>query len=369
MRILFWSPLFWPHIGGTEVLGAQLVGALHERGHEITVLTRRDPRELAPEDELGGVRIMRHPFGEALERRDIDAVVAARRAVAQIKREFRPDVIHVSGPSADVIFHRLTAHGEPTLVSLHSVLSLDLEARDGLLGRALQDADWLVGCSAWMLESLRQRLPVARSFSSVIHNALPTPVLAPSPASFEPPRVLMVGRLTPSKGFDLGLQAVAGVRAEHPGLRLTIAGDGPQRGELERQAHTLGLGEVAEFLGWVDPEQIPTLISASSVVVMPSRSEPFGLVALQAAQMQRALVGFAVGGLPEVVSHGVTGLLARPEDVRELVGYLGRLLADPRAADALGAAALCRVRHRSWQNYVEAHETLYERLARPRSSE
>jgi nucleoside-diphosphate-sugar epimerase len=98
VRILFWSPLFWPHIGGTEVLGAQLVGALHERGHEITVLTRRDPRELAPEDELGGVRIMRHPFGEALERRDIDAVVAARRAVAQIKREFRPDVIHVSGP-------------------------------------------------------------------------------------------------------------------------------------------------------------------------------------------------------------------------------------------------------------------------------
>jgi glycogen(starch) synthase len=367
VRILFWPTLFWPQIGGVEVLGAQLVQALRERGHEVVVLTRRDPPDLAPESELGGVRILRFPFGQALERRDIEAVAAARAAVVALKREFRPDVVHVFGPSADLIFHRLSGRGTPTLVSLHSPISLDLEARDALLGRAVQDADWLTGCSAWMLESLRQRLPVARSFSSVIPNALPTPAVPASPASFEPPRVLMIGRLTASKGFDLGLQAVARVLSAHPGLRLTVAGDGQQRGELERQAQILGLGEVVEFPGWVDPEQVPELISASSVVVMPSRSEPFGLVALQAAQMQRALVGFAVGGLPEVVSHGVTGLLARRENVEELAEHLGRLLAEPRVAAALATAAVRRARSEfSWENHVGAYEALYERLARAR---
>jgi glycosyltransferase involved in cell wall biosynthesis len=198
----------------------------------------------------------------------------------------------------------------------------------------------------------------------VIPNALPDHAVPKTPASFEPPRLLMIGRLTARKGFDLGLQAMARVFAAYPGSRVTIAGEGEQRSELERQAQALGLGQVVEFLGWVDPEQVPALIRSSSLVVMPSRSESFGMVALQAAHMQRALVGFAVGGLPEVISHGVTGLLAAPENVDELVSHLVRLLADPPAAAALAAAAFRRARGAwSWEAHLGAYEALYERLA------
>jgi len=363
VRILFWSTGFWPHIGGIEVLGVNFVQGLRERGHDVVVLAHRDPPELAPESDLGGMRIVRQPFNQALESRDVAAIVAVRAAVSALKREFAPEVVHVFGPTADLFFHRVTTRGEPTLVSLHSELSLDLEARDVLLGRALREADWLVGCSSWMVERLRERLSTVSGFSSVIPNALPAPAVPETPASFEPPRLLMVGRLTVKKGFDLGLQAMARVLATHPGARLTVAGDGELRSELERQAQALGLGEVVEFLGWVDPEQVPALIRSYSLVLMPSRSEPFGLVALQAAQMQRALVGFAVGGLPEVVSHGVTGLLAAPGDVDGLAAHVVGLLADPPAAAALAAAAFRRARGAgSWDAHLGAYEALYERL-------
>ena len=96
---------------------------------------------------------------------------------------------------------------------------------------------------------------------------------------------------------------------------------------------------------------------------MPSRIEPFGLVALEAAQLGRPVVASAVDGLPEVVVHGETGLLVPPDDPAALARAIAVLLDDPLRARALGAAARRRAETVfAWDRYVAAHEQLFEKI-------
>src|SRR5262249_53155861 len=149
---------------------------------------------------------------------------------------------------------------------------------------------------------------------SVIYNGIEAPPLAHAPLPFDAPRLLCVGRLAVEKGFDLALNAFASVARRFPKARLIIAGDGPVRSQLERQTGDLGLTGSVEFPGWVDPEDVVALINTSTMLLIPSRLESFPLVALQGALMARPVVASTVGGLPEIVVHGETGLLFAKED-------------------------------------------------------
>jgi glycogen(starch) synthase len=132
---------------------------------------------------------------------------------------------------------------------------------------------------------------------------------------------------------------------------------------LERQAAELGIAKVVDFIGWVVPEQVSALINTATIVVMPSRREPFGLVALEAAQMARPIVATRVGGLPEVVEHEQTGLLVENEDVHQLAESIAGLLEHPETAARLGQTARRRAIERfSWDHCVGAYEALYHQL-------
>jgi glycogen(starch) synthase len=169
------------------------------------------------------------------------------------------------------------------------------------------------------------------------------------------------------KGFDLAVRAFASVVACFPNARLTIAGDGPARVELEELARELRLNSTVDFLGWVEPERIPELMSQSTIVVMPSRwQEPFGLVALQGSQMERPVVASRVGGLPEVVADGETGLLVKNEDVDGLATAIIHLIENPRIAQQMGKAGRERAqRLYSIEAHVAAYEKLYRQIAAP----
>jgi glycogen(starch) synthase len=139
-----------------------------------------------------------------------------------------------------------------------------------------------------------------------------------------------------AKGFDVALRALASL----PDLHLTLAGDGVELPPLKQLAHELGIAHRVDFRGWVHPESVSALINEAGLVVVPSRwREPFGLVAVQAAQMGRPVVASNVGGLPEVVRHGVTGLLVAPDAPKELSDAIAWMSGHPEEAAALGAAA------------------------------
>jgi glycogen(starch) synthase len=237
--------------------------------------------------------------------------------------------------------------------------------RGTLLGSVFSQADWVVANSQAMLDDVAQLDPTSTVRSSVIHEARRAPDEPPAPLPFDPPVVLGYGRVERDKGFDVAIAGFARARGEVPEARMVIAGDGSARPGLEAQARELGVEEAVEFRGWVAPERVPQLINQATVVVVPSRwREAFGLVAVEAALMERPVLATRVGGLEEVVADGETGVLVRNEDDRALARALVGLLRDRERASAMGRAGRGRaLRKFDFDAHVEAYERLYARLA------
>lgn len=366
MRVLLIAERFLPSIGGVEVLHAHLLRGLARRGHQLVHATGQIEVELPEDGEFEGTPVHRFPFAQSLLRHDLRRVREAADRLAALRRSFRPDVVHLSTSwGATLYFHARTrgAHPAPTLLTAHWTLERPPEP-DGLVRQNLGAADAVVACSDAVRRSLLRHLPELAARSSVVHNGLEMPAAAPSPPAFDPPLLVCAGRLDRLKGFDLAIAALALLLPRFPRARLLLAGDLGVRPALEAQARDLGVAGAVGFLGWVAPEDIPGLFDRASVVLMPSRAEPFGLVALQAQQMARPVVAARTGGLPEVVRHGETGLLVEPENAPALAEAVAFLLAHPRQAAQMGRAGRERARLMfSLDRCVGAYEDLYRRLA------
>jgi len=362
MRVLFWSLTFWPNIGGMEVLAARLLLGLRDRGHEFLVVAPKNYTELSDEDRYHGIPIRRLPFQHAAAP-TIDHVTDVRAEVIRLKRAFAADLVHVNGIGAPAFFHLTTAHAHqaPALVTLHG----DWGAQgDALARETLRAADWVVGCSAAILDRGCQLTPAIRGRSSVIHNGIDLDA-APAVVPVSDPRLLYVGRLAHEKGADLAIDAFALIKQRVPAARLTVAGDGPLRADLERRAARDDVRGSVDFIGWVVPDRVTQLINEHAVVLMPSRQDSLPLVALEAAAMARPVVASRVGGLPEIVAHEQTGLLADVDDRHGLAAAAARLLSDPVSAARMGRAARDRVAARfSWAAHVTRYDALYRSLGR-----
>jgi glycogen(starch) synthase len=215
-------------------------------------------------------------------------------------------------------------------------------------------------------------MPGISARSSLIYNGIEAPALVLQPISFDPPQLLSVGRLVQEKGFDLALAAFASIRARFPTASLVIAGDGHEGEKLRRHASDLDVSAAVRFAGLVGPDTVTELINNATVVLIPSRLEGFGLVALEAALMARPVVATRVGGLPEIIIHGETGLLSEPEDAQALAENVEFLLSHPEQAERMGQAARARAEKEfGWSRYVDAYDSLYRQLiagARPDTS-
>ena len=371
MRVLFWSELFWPHIGGSETAATALIDGLQARGFEFAIVTRRDPPDLPERLDYKGVPVHRLEVDQAVvDQRDLGTLLLLRQRVVRIKRDFRPDLIHVNLPGASVLLHRFTeasCWAAPTLVTLHVPLTpaeLRPEAQSGPVTRR---ADWVVACSRSLLNETRAMMPEITSRSSFVHTGLPMPSLPPAAPVLDPPTLLCIGRLVKQKGFERAIEALAIIRARLPTARLIIAGDGELREALERRAAALGVADAVELTGWVQPRDVPALLNRASVVVVPSQWESFGLVALEAAQMARPVIAFRVGGLPEIVADGRTGLLVDAGDTTALAAAILRALLKPGEAAEMGRRARERAKTFSAVRYADAFEAVYRRLAAPRA--
>jgi len=127
--------------------------------------------------------------------------------------------------------------------------------------------------------------------------------------------VLAVGRLVHEKGFDVLIRAVAKLdKADRP--KVVIVGEGPERDALINEARVLEVE--LELLGSLSPDEVGDYYLKARFVVVPSRREGFGLVAAEAAMSGRAVIGSRVGGIPDVIRHGVSGLIVEPDDISSL---------------------------------------------------
>jgi glycogen(starch) synthase len=304
----------------------------------------------------------------AFETRDADLFIELRKQIVNLKQTYQPDLIHINAVSPSVLFHLQTAEcwPAPVLVTLHQeVLTKKTDGCTSLAGRLLRSADRVNSVSAAVLAQARRLVPEIISRSSVIHNGVKEPSVAPTVLPFAPARLLCLGRLTYQKGFDIALAALSLLKSHFANVRLMIAGDGVARRQLEQQIDELELSGQVEFLGWVTPDKIPALINSSTVVLMPSRFEGLPLVALQAALAARPIVATRVGGIPEVVVHQETGLLVESENASALAAAAAFLLANPEIAVRMGYAGRRRAQEVfSWEKCVGSYEDLYRQLTR-----
>lgn len=204
-----------------------------------------------------------------------------------------------------------------------------------VLGRA--------ACLIALTEHWRAWLAGVTGHANVV--CIPNPVRA-QPALARRGRrhvVLFLGRIEDAKGMPELLRAFADLRGSVPDVELVCAGSGGIEAAA-RQAEALGIGGAVRFPGWVGEAEKRAWLARASVFVLPSRAEGLPMSLLEAMAAGVPVVASAVGGIPDVVKHGVNGLLVAPGDTLDLLRAMRRLLREPQLAAALGAAGRETVR-------------------------
>jgi len=214
----------------------------------------------------------------------------------------------------------------------------------------MQRADRVITISHALERFVREVEEIDPDKVLTVHYGLEQPPSAPDARGqarqqlgYEDDKVLVgvFGRLVRQKGIDVLLEAFPAVCERHPDARLVVVGEGSLRGDLERQAARLGLGDVVMFTGWIENGQ--ALMPACDLIVVPSRWEGFGLVTLEAMGHSLPIVASRTSALPEIVQHDKTGLLVPPEDPAALASTINSLLDNPKRARSFGKAGYRRL--------------------------
>jgi D-inositol-3-phosphate glycosyltransferase len=185
------------------------------------------------------------------------------------------------------------------------------------------------------------------------------------------PLLLFVGRIQPLKGADVAVRTLAALK-EFPDAHLVVVGgpSGPRgqehMGYLEEIVERHGLADRVHLVAPQPHELLSTYYRAADVCVVPSRSESFGLVALEAAACGTPVVAAAVGGLTTLVDHGHTGYLVEQSTPDAFAGAVARVLGNPDLADRLATAAVVRARRYTWTEAAALLRTTYEELTAER---
>ena len=236
--------------------------------------------------------------------------------------------------------------------------------KNSLLRHTLEISDWITTPSEAIKDELIELNPKIKEYCSVINLGLDEPDVKPSAISFSPPTLLCFGRVVNEKGFDLAVEAVSILSKKYPDIKLIIAGNGPAKDDLIQLTEKLGIQKNVDFLGWVNPDEIPNIINRSSIVIVPSRwKEAFGLVALQAMQLGRPVIAANSGGLPEIIKHNSNGILVEKENPEAIVNAVIYLIENKEKAEYLGLKGKETVHTKfTWNRNIDAYNKLYKYL-------
>jgi glycosyltransferase involved in cell wall biosynthesis len=326
-------------ISGSEAHLLQLLPDLRERGWDVRFLMLHEDEPGAWEfaDELRGRGV---PLDDVRLRADVDPL-AFGEVLAHLIRT-RPRILHTHLVHADV-YGQLAG----SLTRVPYRLSTKHGFNEFREGRWFGLADRSVGSLAHVQiaisQGLAQYLAQTEGFGEedfeIVHYGIASDGAA-TPFAGHEPRLLCVGRLIPIKGHLVLLRALAQARSRVPGIVLDIAGRGPLAPALRSYANELGLADAVRFLGFVSPVQ--RAFQDAAIVVVPSLGEGFGMVALEAMERARPVIASAVGGLPEIVADGETGLVVPSGDVDALADAIVTLAGDLEWASAMGRAGRVR---------------------------
>jgi D-inositol-3-phosphate glycosyltransferase len=391
MLSLHTSPLVQPGAGdsgGMNVYVRELACSLAQAGVAVDVFTRRTDGT-APEvvDVEPGLRVVHVAAGPAaLAKEDLPAVVDEfTDGVLDLVKNGSVDAIHANYWLSGLAGHRLKHELELPLVStFHTLARVKAETGDPEPQRRVDAEAEVVACSDAITAScpaeaddLVEHYGADRSRIELVPPGVEHAFFSPGDKGGARaalgidggrPVLLFVGRIQPLKGLDVAVAALAEVvRARPDALLLVVGGASGAEGDAEvaRVHARIDASGLADHVRFVEPQPhlaLSTYYRAADVVVVPSRSESFGLVALEAAACGTPVVAAAVGGLRTLVVDGVTGWLVEGRDPADHAAAVEAVLADPVEAAAMGAAAARRAAGYTWSTTAARLRRLYSDL-------
>ena len=336
------------------------------REHDVHVLSFRDSpipgARVYHLGSLGALGKARYPL----------QVPRLRRLLHRID----PDVVHALSLTS-YGFVAALAGRHPLVTSVWGYDILQTPQRSPLhlwvTRYALRHADIVTATGEGLAAATRPYMPPGRpvhvvpygidldKFSRAGEPDSPPGLIVPPPASGTAgPVIASVKSLVPVRGFQFLVGAMPAVLEHHPGARLILAGDGPERGQLQQQVEALGLSAQVLFLGEVPNARVPELLRQVDVYVQPSLLESFGVSALEASAMAIPVVATAVEGGRDVVRDGETGLLVPPADSAALAAAILRLLDDRALGRSMGEAGRRFVAERyQWRDNAALMAAVY----------
>ena len=355
--------------GGTESNAVRTVEAIDRERFDVTMVTMRADGVMRPRYDAAGVPVVTFPVTSLSGLSTLRQV----RALAAFLRRERFDVVH-SHDRYNNIFATTAARlaGVPAVICSKRWME---SSRAFLVANAAayRLADCVLANSTAVAESLRQVERVPEGRIAVVPNFVTEAAFQPLAAG-ERERLLaelgvprdalvagMVARLRMVKNHESLFRAAARLRAEFPALRVVLVGDGGSRDDLEALTRETGVADIVHFAGHRD--QRLNLNRLFDVSVLCSLSEGFPNAVVEAMAAERAVVATRVGGIPDAIDHGETGLLVPPRAPDELAAAIGSLLRDPARRAAMGAAAQRAARVRFLASAVLPRlYALYDRL-------
>ena len=399
------SPLAQPGTGdggGMNVYVRELATSMARAGVRCEVYTRADAADLPATIEVEpGFRVHYVKAGPVafVEKEDLPALVPefARSVEAHLNAEgIVPHVIHanywLSGRAGVILKFRL---GAPLVTTFHTLALVKAAGNDPEPDeRAVAERE-VVSCSDLVCASCTvERDQLVHLYGAQEHRVIEIPLgvhhafFSPVPATpagllvrsgarlavsatigqlRTGPLMVFVGRLQPLKGAELAVQALGELR--RPDVTLLIVGGPSGRGgeaELQRLRELIAARGLQGQVRFVSPQPhylLSTFYRAADVVLVPSRSESFGLVALEASACGTPVIAAAVGGLTSLIDDGVTGWLIPNREPRDYADKLRVLFANPDLATAMGVAAATRAHRYAWSATATRVRIAFEELA------
>jgi L-malate glycosyltransferase len=364
-------------VGGSGVMATELAKSLASRGHDVHLISTELPFRLG--DFHPGLRFHQVDTPTYPLFREPQYILSLANKIVQVSRDHDLDVIHAhyAVPHATAAFLarevlRSTNAGRrvPKVVTTLHGTDITLTGNDPsysqIVAFSIEQSDAVTAVSESLRAATRAELGIERDIAVIpnfldcaVHRRMAVPGLRERLAGgdAETKLVIHVSNFRPVKRVDAVVQIFDRIRREVPS-RLLLVGDGPDLPAAQRLAHDLGIGGIVDALG-AQHDVLP-LLSVSDVFLLPSAQESFGLAALEAMACEVPVVASNVGGLPEVIEHGISGFIHPPEELDAMVDSAVQLLTDARLHRRIAATAATRV-HELFceERVVPMYESLY----------
>jgi len=378
MKILMLNYEFPPLGGGAGRATLNIARELVKSGNEVDILTSSYEKK-ATDEVVDGINIYRvfskrkgiHECGFLGM---LSYVIFGFFKFRKLVKNKKYDVIHAffSIPTGIITFLGKKIYGLNYIVSLRGSDVPDYDQYEfNVMHKFLKPLNRRIWKNAHSVVVLSKNLAEIASKTEpklhykVIYNGIDMSVFRPMNVkkTDECIQLICVSRLLKRKGIQYLLYALSKLR--YPNLKLLIVGTGNYGEELRRLTSKLDLSERVSFHNYCKNEDLPELYNRSDIFVLPSLTESFGLVFLEAMACGLPIIATRTGGIPEIVENGENGILVEPGEIDELKNALDRLISDKELRQKMSRNNLLRVREFSWEKIANQYLEEYKNVCNP----